>query len=240
MAAALAVLVVSLAPALAAADPADQLKIDYVEDPYAPHVTNGSTLRLGTSVGFIHNERIGTGVLSLGGTLSGGERFGRLALEAELALAKLSSSGTGEPDAEVGTQQRLGVIARFDVVRFDSHVAGPNSMAAIYLEGGAAQVWTQWLRPAAGDTATRMVPDNSGRVEGEVGFGVMIEHRLQEPITVPRRVAWFLGWRMGFAPHEAEDASICRGQSCLTALPMPDATYTDRTVLFQSSMQVTW
>jgi hypothetical protein len=217
-----------------------QLGIEYIEDPYAPHVTNGSTLRLGTSIGFIHDARVGSDVLSMGGTLSGGQRFGRLAIEAELSLANLESTGTGDPDVKLGTQQRLGVIARFDVLRLGSHVVGPNSMAALYVEGGAAQVWTQWLRPDADDMTTRTVPDNSGRVEGEVGFGIMIDHRLQEPITVPRRVGWFLGWRMGFAPHDAETAAICRGESCRTATPMPDATYTDRTLLFQSSMQVTW
>jgi hypothetical protein len=222
----------------AAADPSQQLGIEYIEDPYAPHDTHGSTVRLGTSVGFIHGER--QDVMSLGGTLSGGQRFGRLALEAELGLSNLRSTGTAEPDVPLGRQQRLGVVARFDVLRLDSHVVGPNSMAAVYVEGGAAQVWTQWLRPAADDTIERMVPENSGRVEGEVGFGIMIEHRLQEPITIPRRVGWFLGWRMGFAPHDSEAASICRGEMCRSATPMPESTYTDRTMLFQSSMQVTW
>ncbi len=217
------------------ADPTPQLGVEYVESPFAPHDTHGSTLRLGTSVGFIHGQR--QDVRTLGGTLAGGQRFGRLALEAELGLANLNA--TDLTDARLGTQERLGLTARFDVLRLESHVVGPNTLFAVYVEGGAAKVWTAWGKPAAGD-AERMVPENTGRVEGQVGFGIMLDHRLQEPVTVPRRVGWFLGWRMAFAPHASESAAVCRGLTCRVATPMPDATYTDRTMLFQSSMQVTW
>lgn len=217
------------------ADPTPQLRVDYIENPYAPHDTHGSTLRLGTSVGFLHGQR--QDVQSLGGTLAGGQRFGRLALEAELGLANLNA--TDLTNAKLGTQQRLGITARFDVLRLESRVVGPNSMFAVYVEGGAAQVWTQWSKPGASDPE-RIVPSNSGRVEGQVGFGIMLDHRLQEPVTIPRRVGWFLGWRVAFSPHDSEAAAVCRGLTCRVAAPMPAAMYTDRAMLFQSSMQVTW
>lgn len=217
------------------ADPAQQLGIDYIEDPYAPHVTTGSTARLGTAVGFIYGER--QDVMALGMAAAGGHRFGRLTLEAELGLFQLQTADNTE--TKLGSQQRLGVIGRFDVLRAGSRIVGPNSMFAAYVEGGAAQTWTQWLRPGNADPE-RMVPDDAKRVEGLVGFGIMIDHRLQEPITVPRRVGWFLGWRMAYAPHDAEAASICRGVVCRAAPTMPEARYTDRAMLFQSSMSVTW
>jgi hypothetical protein len=222
---------------VARADPAQQLAIDYIENPYAPHTTNGSTFRLGTSVGFIHGQL--EDVMAVGATMALGHRFGRLALEAELGLAAID--GTDIANTRLGSEQTLGVIARFDVIRIGSRYVGPNSMLAIYVEGGAQRIWEQWLDPGANDPA-RMVPDNSGRVEGTVGFGLMLEHRLQEPITIPRRVGWFLGWRMGFTPHEAETGAICRGTVCeaATTTTMPGESYTDRSTMFQSSMQITW
>jgi len=65
-------------------------------------------------------------------------------------------------------------------------------------------------------------------------------HRLQEPISFPHRIAWFLGWRMAYAPHPTEAASICRGVTCTAAPTMPEDSYTDRSMLFQSSLSVTW
>lgn len=227
---------VCLGVGVARADPPPQLAIQYVEDPYAPHVTDGSTLRLGTSVGFIHGQL--QDVMAIGGTLGVGHRFGRLALEAELALANLDANDGA--NTHLGAQQMLGVNARFDVIRIGPRYVGPNSLLALYVEGGTQRIWEQWSLPNAGDPE-RMVPDNSGRVAGDVGFGIMLEHRLQEPISIPRRVAWFLGWRMGFTPHDAETASICRGTECRTAsMPEQPATYVDRATMFQSSMQITW
>ncbi len=188
---------------VARADAPPQLAIQYVEDPYAPHVTDGTTLRLGTSVGFIHGQL--EDVMAIGATLGVGHRYGRLAIEAELALANLDAEDGA--NTHLGTQQMLGVNARYDVVRIGPHYVGPNSLLALYVEGGAQRIWEQWSLPDAGDPE-RMVPDNSGRVAGDVGFGIMLEHRLQEPVSIPRRVAWFLGWRLGFTPHDAETAAI--------------------------------
>ena len=229
--------------AVAWADPAQPAAEDlplpkragYVEDPFAPHVTEGSTARLGTAVGFIYGERVD--VTAIGATAAYGQRFGRLALEAEFAY--LAFQARGADDTSLGNGERLGVLARFDVIRIGPHWVGPNSLLAIYVEGGAAQAWNHWYRPSTYDTG-RVVPDDSRRVEGQVGFGIELDHRLQEPISFPHRIGWFLGWRLGLTPHDTESASICRGVDCRAADAMPESRFTDRSMLFQSSLSFTW
>lgn len=207
----------------------------YVEDPMAPHNTSGSTLRVGTAVGFIYGER--QDVLAVGGTVAYGRRWGRLALESEYSY--LGFQVKGPSSMALGDGQRLGVVSRFDVLRLGPRIVGGNSLLSVYVEGGAAVAWNDWYLPAH-DEASRLVPPDTKRVEGQVGFGIEIDHRLQEPIGFPHRVGWFLGWRMALAPHETEAASICRGESCRPAPMMPHERFTDRSMLFQSSLAVTW
>ena len=207
----------------------------YVEDPMAPHDTTGSTVRLGTAVGFIYGERLD--VLALGGTVAAGHRWGRLTLEAEYAY--LGFQKKGPSSLALGDGQRLGALGRFDVIRLGPRIVGGNSLLSIYVEGGAAVAWNRWYKPAY-DEASRVVPEDTKRVEGQAGFGIEIDHRLQEPIGFPHRIGWFLGWRLALAPHESELASICRGASCRAAPMMPHDRFTDRSMLFQSSLAVTW
>ncbi|MDB4961537.1 MAG: hypothetical protein JWP01_1536 [Myxococcales bacterium] len=214
---------------------ADPARADWVEDPYAAHVTKGSTARLGTVVGVVYGDRVDVTAVGLAAAV--GQRWGRLALESEYTY--LGFQERGPSSLRLGDGHRLGVMGRFDVIRAGSRYVGPNSMLAVYVEGGAAVAWNRWSRPSY-DEASRVVPDDTKRVEGQVGFGIEIEHRLQEPIGFPRRIGWFLGWRLALAPHEAGLASICRGESCRPAPMMPEERYTDRSMLFQSSMAVTW
>lgn len=216
----------------------------YVEDPYAPHVTNGAEARFGTVVGSVYGQQVD--VLALGLTAAIGQRFGRFTLESEYSYFNLQTRGTvwtsvgpGDGDVSLGRGQRLAMLARFDVLRFGSHVMGPNSMAAIYVEGGAASAWNHWSRPAPNE-ASRIVPDDTHRAEGQFGFGLMLDHRLQEPIGFPHRIAWFLGWRMAMSPHEAVTGSVCRGVSCRPVPMMDDNSLVDRSMLFQSSLSFTF
>jgi len=221
-------------PAVAWADRPHE-RGDYVEDPLAPHHTSGSTARLGTAVGFLYNERLD--VLALGLTAAMGQRWGRLALEAEYSYLELSAKGPS--NLPLGDGQRLGVVTRFDVLRLGSTVVGGNSMLAVYVEGGAVVAWNDWYRPGS-EEPSRIVPEDTKRVEAQAGFGIMLDHRLQEPIGFPRRVGWFLGWRVALAPHQSEPASVCRGAECRPAPMMPADRVIDRSMLFQSSMSVTW
>jgi hypothetical protein len=223
-------------PAVAWADSARSPRAaSYVEDPMAPHDTTGATARLGTAVGFIYGERLD--VLALGGTVAVGHRWGRVTLEAEYAY--LGFQVKGPSSLALGHGQRLGVLGRLDVIRLGPRIVGGNSLLSIYVEGGAGVAWNDWYMPAY-DEASRVVPLDSKRVEGQAGFGIEIDHRLQEPIGFPHRVGWFLGWRLALAPHEAEAASICRGVSCRPAPMMPHDRFIDRSMLFQSSLAVTW
>jgi hypothetical protein len=216
----------------------------YVEDPYAPHHTSGSEARFGTIVGFVYGQP--KPVLALGVVAAAGYRFGRLALESEVQAFTLQSHGTimtaigpADGDFGVGHGERLGALARLDVIRLGPHVVGPNSLLSIYVEGGAAVAWTSWSKPEF-NQPSRIVPDDTKRVEGQLGFGLALDHRLQEPIGFPHRIAWFLGWRLAFAPHEAMTATVCRGVSCRPITMEDDASYVDRSMLFQSSLAFTF
>ena len=214
---------------------AEPARVDYVEDPMAPHNTTGSTARLGTSVGFLYGERVDA--LALGLVGAAGHRWGRFALEGEYGAFQLSEKGPSE--RVLGRAQRLGMIARFEVVRLGSTVVGGNSMLALYVEGGADVAWNNWYAPPS-DATMRVIPNDTKRVEGQAGFGIMLDHRLQEPIGFPHRIGWFLGWRVAGSPHDSEPASVCRGVACR---PMPATSgdrLVDRSMLFQSSLSVTW
>lgn len=215
---------------------ADRATADlYVEDPYASHRTVGSTARLGTAVGFLYHEDLD--VTAVGADTAIGYRFGRIAIEAEYKYLALQVRGP--ESTPLGNGQRLGAIARLDVIRLGPRIVGENSMLAFYVEGGAGTAWNHWYKPAYYE-ASRIVPGDTRRVEGQVGFGLYIDHRLQEPIGFPHRVAWFLGWRMAMSPYEPMPLSVCRGVAC-SQLPMTEQDRViDRSMLFQSSMQFTF
>ena len=207
----------------------------YVENPYAPHNTTGSTARIGTAVGFLYNEAVP--VTAVGFNVAGGYRLGRFALEAEYTY--LGFQVKGPDDTWLGNGQRLSTLLRAELVRLGSQIVGQNSMIALYVEGGAGIAWNHWYKPAYNEAA-RMVPDDTRRPEALAGFGIMLDHRLQEPIGFPHRVGWFLGWRVAMSPHQPMAASICRGITC-SAIPMMDEErVVDRSMLFQSSLQFTF
>lgn len=215
---------------------------DWADNPYAPHVTEGSTVRLGTAVGFLYGEPVDT--LAIGMTAAIGQRFGRLAIEAEAAALSLRARGAS--DLTLGNAERLGPIARFDVIRIGSDHVGPNSMLAVYVEGGAAVAWNHWYQPTE-KQAPRVVPDDTRRVEAQAGFGIELDHRFQEPIGFPHRIGWFLGWRLALSPVSGGDGTACRAvdTSCRTvSSPMPppasSPSVVDRSMVFQSSLSVTW
>lgn len=207
----------------------------YVEDPYAPHHTSGSEARVGTAVGFLFHEPVE--VTAVGFAAAMGYRFGRFTLEAEYTY--LGFQVRGPDDTPLGRGQRLAALGRFDVVRLDSTLVGANSMLALYVEGGAGTAWNHWYRPAP-EAQSRIVPNDTRRAEGLIGFGIALDHRLQEPIGFPHRVGWFLGWRMSMSPHQPMEASVCRGVSCRPVTMMDEERYLDRSMLFQSSLAFTF
>lgn len=216
---------------------AEPAHVDWVEDPYAPHVTNGTTARLGTAVGFLYDEPIHA--MAIGASAGVGQRWGRLAVESELDVLSLRTRD--HSDMGLGNAERLNVLTRIDVIRIGPRYVGGNSLLSVYVEGGAGVAWNHWTHPGLGEPS-RIVPADTKRVEGQAGFGIALDHRLQEPIGFPHRVGWFLGWRLALADAGATNA--CRGcQSADTAGP-PAATTGSRVILrqmlFQSSLNMTW
>ena len=205
--------------------------------PTAPKADNGSTVRAGTAAGFIYGAP--SSVFALGGMLAIGQRFGRLGIEAEgmaLSFAEreqyVTPWGATDGNVQIGSGYRLGAIARYDLVRFGPHVDhSPRSLVTFYVEGGAAVAWNRWNKPSANEIGSRIVPQDTKRDEGQAGFGIMI---------FPHRVAWMLGWRFAFAPHEPMTGSLCRGVSCRSVTMTDNGDYVDRSMLVQSSLEFTF
>lgn len=233
------------APEPAATEPATEAALDperrdWVDNPYAPHITQGSTVRLGTAVGFLYGEPIDTMAIGLATAI--GQRFGRLAIEAEVAVFSLKARGASQ--LTLGNAERLGSLARFDVIRVGSEHVGPNSMLAVYVEGGAAVAWNHWYAPTERQ-GPRAVPGDTKRVEGQAGFGIEIDHRLQQPIGFPHRIGWFLGWRIALAPADGDSGPACGSADtiCRTVgspMSSSSAGVVARSMVFQSSLSVTW
>jgi len=213
---------------------ADPIPADDVV-PTAPKATNGSTVRVGTAVGFIYGAP--DPVLALGMQLAIGQRFGRLGLEGEYTYLDLrehgvytTELGTTEDSMSVGAGHRLAALARLDVLQFGPRVDKTRSLVTFYVEGGAAVAWNRWSSSALSGMG-RTVPDDTKRTEGQAGFGLMI---------FPHRVAWLLGWRFAMTPHEDMTGSVCRGLSCrAVAMPVDNSTV-DHSMLFQSSLEFTF
>jgi hypothetical protein len=206
--------------------------------PTAPRSDDGSTVRLGTAVGFIYGAP--TDVLALGATAAIGQRFGRFGIEAEYTYLGFQSHGTYisalgpvDGDVGVGSGQRVAAMARFDALRFGPKVDHRRSLITLYVEGGAGVAWNHWSRPDYNE-GSRLVPNDTKRTEAQGGFGLMI---------FPHRVAWLLGWRFALSPHEAMTGAVCRSsaESTCNAVPMMDSGgYVDRSMLFQSSLEFTF
>ncbi len=204
-------------------------------DTAQPHVTWGPVLRVGTVVGSV--EAAGTSATGVGVSVAAGHRFGRLAVESELTLMNLEEPG---PSAlSLGAAERLGVIVRYDVVRFTADSIGPNTLLGMSVEAGAAQSWAQWYEPGDRELP-RNVPADTRRVEGQAGMGVFVDHRISDREVALSRVAWYLGWRFA-APSLAEEPGYaCRGACRMASEPMPTSAKVESSILFQSSLAFTW
>lgn len=215
---------------------ADPARPGPLEDPYQPHHVDGQVARLGTAVGLVHGDRFSAE--ALGATVAWGRRVERWTVEAE--LAHLGYSDLGPVPYALGRGERVAVVARAELLRLGPRWLGPNSMLALYVEGGAGRAWDHWYHPSATDPQ-RIVPADTARVEGLGGFGLLLDHRLMRPRGFSR-IGWFLGWRFEVAPHQPDAARVCRGTVCRTAEPAApsDARVDRRGALLQSSMAITW
>ncbi|HEY4238385.1 MAG TPA: hypothetical protein VGM88_01145 [Kofleriaceae bacterium] len=221
---------------------ADPEHPDYVEDGLAPHKTDGNEVRFGTMVGFLYNEHVDT--TAMGITVAVGHRIGRLSLEAEADLFNLQSRQSTVD--YTGNAERLALLGRFDILRLGPHVVGENSMLAFYVEGGPALAWNHWTHAIGGGDSSdadqvTAAPTSSTRVEADAGFGLLLEHRLQEPRGF-KRIGWFLGWRVAYTGRDDMDSDpVCRTTTtCRVSSPMDTSHYANTSMLLQSSMTITW
>lgn len=223
-------------PGAAVADDAQPPPQKWIEDPYEPHDTTGPNLRAGSAVGWIiHDDKTYT---ALGGAISVGPRIDRFTLEAGYVFAELTEPGPS--NLSHGSLHRLSANARADILRFGSHSLGPNSMLAVYAEVGLAQQFHHWYRPQAGQSM-RQVPVDTNRSFGVFGFGINLDHRLEQPRGFPTRVGWQLGWQLTASDrNEMGNTVVCRGPECVAGPIVPHSPVRDTSLLVTSTIAFTW
>ena len=210
---------------------------NWIEDPYAPHVTNGTLLQFGTAVGPVTIDQ--RRYTALGAVIALGKRVGRFTFDVEYDYLTLQDPG---PSSVVyGRAQNLALVGRVDLLRFGSNVVGANSMVAFYAEGALERTAYHYYLPSV-DDAPRAVPDDNGRTQAAVGFGVMLDHRLEQPLGFPNRVGWQLGWRLASSPRDQHDNMIiCRGCTPLVSEPtMMTSRIYDKELIVTSTLNFTW
>jgi hypothetical protein len=220
-------------PGLAVADEARPKK--WIEDPYQPHETFGPNVRVGSAVGWlVHDDKTYT---ALGGAISAGPRLGRLALEAGYVFAELSEPGPST--LAHGNLHRFSINSRADLIRLGSESLGPNSMLAIYGELGVARQLHRWFKPGE-SSAARIVPVDGGRTIGVIGFGLNLDHRLEQPLRLAR-IGWQLGWQLTASErHAPGDTIVCRGPTCVAGPTMTPLPNRDTSLLVTSTIAFTW
>lgn len=227
-------------PGIAVADETRQVPQEvrdkWVDNPYEPHVTFGPNLRVGSAVGWlVHDEKTYT---ALGGAISIGPRIGRLALEAGYVFAGLSEPGPST--LAHGNLHRFSINSRADLIRLGSSTIGPNSMLAIYGEVGVARQLHRWFTPGL-NTAARIIPVDSGRTIGVIGFGLNLDHRLEQPLGFPSRIGWQLGWQLtSSGEHAPGNTVVCRGPTCVAGPTMAPRPNRDTSLLVTSTIAFTW
>ncbi len=211
----------------------------WVDNPFAAHDTTGNELRVGSLVGIMAIDE--TEYTGLGGLVAFGHRWGRLALDAEYGYLELTERGPAS--TRYGVAHSLGVNARWELLRFGSRVVGPNSMAAIFVEAGLGRQFRRGDDVAPEETVRRrLATGQATQVSG--GFGLMFDHRLEQPRGFPNRIGWQLGWRVISTPRPTPDSYVtCRGADCTAAAATGDPMKPglgETSLVLSSSLAFTW
>lgn len=213
-----------------------EVRARWVDDPYEPHETYGPNLRVGSAVGWmVHEDKTYT---ALGGAVAIGPRVGRFALEAGYVYAELSEPGPST--LALGNVHRLSINGRADLIRLGSRSLGPNSMLAIYGEAGVARQLHHWYKPSS-NAARRILPVDAGRSIAVFGFGLNLDHRLEQPLGFPSRIGWQLGWQLTASDRQEPGSTVeCRGPECVAGPLVPRAPGRDTSLLVTSTIAFTW
>jgi hypothetical protein len=225
--------------ATAWADPSHDVRDKWVENPYQAHDTTGTEVRVGSLVAVLGVD--GTEYSGLGGAVAAGHRWGRLTLDAEYSYMDVTERGPS--NLHYGETHTLGINVGFDVIRLGSRLVGPNSMAALYVEGSAARQ----LRVADAPDPMVFRPHHfpSGQTNQlSAGFGILFDHRLEQPRGFPNRVGWQLGWRIIGSPRpEPSTYTTCRGTDCeavTRSSSMMEVGVAETSLELESSLEFTW
>lgn len=207
---------------------------NWADDGYAPHVTDGALLSVGTIVGPLSiDQRKYTGI---GPVIAIGRRVGRFTFSAEYDFLSLQQPDSGS--IQLGRAQSLAAVGRVDVLRLGPHVVGENSMLAIYAEGAIEHTAYHYYQPGITD-APRLVPADNGQDQAVFGFGTLLDHRLMHPRGLSR-IGWQFGWRIASTPRDQHDTMLeCTGCLSTTQAPMTSRTY-DTALLVSSTLYFTW
>lgn len=176
------------------------------EDP-EPKARIGPALRIGTAVGYstFGSERVDT----LGGTVSVAWQLGRVAVEADYGYFKLHEPLTTDERSgtvELGRFHRAGVSGKLDVLRLGRGVVGDNTKLIFWAEAGVGMQRGYFL---TGETFRRN--------DAMVGFGWLLDHRLERPLGFPSRIGWHFGWRLletGDAKVSTVEKIACKSPVC--------------------------
>jgi hypothetical protein len=227
-------------PAIAWADDSQEsIRDEWIEDPYQPHDTTGTEVRVGSLVGILAVD--GNEYTGLGGLVAAGHRWDRLAVDAEYGYLEVTERGPS--NLRYGVAHQLGVNVRFEAIRFGSRVVGPNSMAALYLEAGASRQLRIADAVSSSEMRSKRFPSGQANLLSG-GFGLMFDHRLEQPRGFPNRVGWQLGWRVIGSPRpEPSHYTTCRGSECTAAARssgMGDIGLGETSLELSSSIAFTW
>lgn len=220
---------------VASAEPRDPMHAPHwIDDPYAPHDTSGNLLRVGTAVGGLRVD--GRDYSSLGLMAALGRRLGRLSVDAEYIQLVLEQDRV----SSVGRVHQLAAVGRFDVVRLGPHVVGRNSMIGVFAEAGVARTFYRYAAPGV-DEAPRAVPADNSRSQLQVGGGLLLDHRLEQPLGFPSRIGWQLAWHLVTSRRTARDPMVsCRGCTAAPASGSGEVEAYDRALLVTSTLDFTW
>ncbi|HTJ46077.1 MAG TPA: hypothetical protein VL463_28425 [Kofleriaceae bacterium] len=192
-------------------------------------------LRFGSAVGKLHvDQRTYT---AIGAVIAAGRRVGRFSFALEYSYLHLQDPGPAE--TSYGRLQDLALVGRVDVLRLGPEIIGANSMVAFYGEGVIEQSAYHYDQPSYGDDP-RAVPEDNSRAKAAVGFGAMLDHRLEQPLGFPNRFGWTLGWRLATSPRDSHDPMVaCRG--CLASMqPEMTSRIYDTELIVTSTLDFTW
>ncbi len=168
----------------------------------APQSETGARVRSGTVVGYADLD--GVRATAIGAQIAVGQRVGPITLEAELDATSLID-GRDDDIARRGNSRRLGVTGRVDVLTVGSRLIGPRSALVLWLEAGLGRHKAQWEDAAA-----------VRRNEGHVGFGWLLDHRINRNRRIPA-FGWHVGWRFSAAPipdDSPNTIALCKAKAC--------------------------